>query len=408
MAFNIKENLHQNKDAWVDMFHVLRRELYNIFTDRGVLIVFFIACLVYPLVCGYIYNRELLYDIPVAVVDESNSSLSREYLRKIDATSEVKIQSYCSSMEQAKKMQSVSKVHGIIYIPKDFSYNLNRGEQSVVGVYADVTSFFWYRNIMLACSYVSQSMGAEIQVKNLIASGTDYEKAVSSVQPFKPTQHLLYNPGGYPSFILPIVLILVLQQTLLIGIGMLTGKATETNRLNTLIPDNAHYKGVFRIIFGRALALFITYLPIVVYVLIIIPKFFNLPQLVSSPYEILWFITPFLFSTILLGMTIGVFFKNRENSIPFYLFMSIPMLLLSGLSWPREAMPVFWEWFSRVIPSTDAVNGFVRMTTMGSSMSEISKEHLWLWILSGVYFITTFFAYRWRINKGNKEISQEE
>lgn len=408
MALNIKENLHQNKDAWVDMFHILRRELYNIFTDRGVLIVFFIACLVYPLVCGYIYNRELLYDIPVAVVDESKSSLSREYLRKIDATSEVKIQSYCSSMEQAKKMQSVSQVHGIIYIPKDFSYNLNRGEQSVVGVYADVTSFFWYRNIMLACSYVSQSMGAEIQVKNLIASGTDYKKAVSSVQPFKPNQHLLYNPGGYPSFILPIVLILVLQQTLLIGIGMLTGKVTETNKLNTLIPENAHYNGVFRIIFGRALALFITYIPIVVYVLIIIPKFFNLPQLVSSSYEILWFITPFLFSTILLGMTIGVFFKNRENSIPFYLFMSIPMLLLSGLSWPREAMPIFWECFSHVLPSTDAANGFVRMTTMGSSMSEISKEHLWLWILSGVYFITTFFAYRWRINKSIREISQVE
>ena len=166
-----------------------------------------------------------------------------------------------------------------------------------------------------------------------------------------------------------------------------------------MIPENAHYRGLLRIIFGRALALFITYIPIVIYMLIIVPKFFNLPQLADSSFEVLWFITPFLFAVILMGMTIGTFFKNKEDAIPFYIFLSVPMLLLTGLSWPREAMPAVWEAVSHLFPSTDAANAFARLNSMGSSMAEISSEHLWLWILAGFYFLTTYFAYQLKLKK---------
>lgn len=401
MGLHLRENLRDNRGAWVDMFHILRRELYNIFTDKGVLIVFFVACLVYPLACGYIYNRELLYDMPTAVVDESHSALSREFIRRLDATPEVRVTTHCNSMQQAQRLQQLSQVHGIVYIPSDFSTNLNSRKQTTVGVYGDVTSMFWYKNLALASSSVALTMGGEIQAKNLIASGKTYDQAVNSLQPFKPTQVVLFNPGGYPSFILPIVLILVLQQTLLIGIGMLTGKSNEDSRY-LLVPGNAHYRGLLRVIFGRALALFITYLPIMIYMLIIIPKFFNLPQLVTNPWKVIWFATPFLFAVILLGMTIGVFFKHRENAIPFYIFMSVPMLLLTGLSWPRQAMPAAWEAISHIFPSTDAANGFARMMTMGASMAEISSEHFWLWILAGFFFLTTFFAYNYKMRQSKK------
>lgn len=399
MKTNIQEKLRANKEAWIDMLHILRRELYTIFTDKGVLIVFFVACLVYPMVCGYIYNHEVMTDMPVAVVDKSNTALSREYIRRVDATPEVRIARSCESLQEAQNLQRHSQVHGIIYIPEDFSTSINTKRQTTVSIYADVTSFFWYRNLALASSSVSLTMGGEIQAKNRIAAGEMYDQAVSQVQPFKPTQHVLYNPGGYPSFILPIVLILVLQQTLLIGIGMMTGKATETNKLHIMIPENTHYRGLLRIIFGRALALFITYIPIVVYMLIIVPKFFNIPQLADSSFEILWFITPFLFAVILMGMTIGTFFKNKEDAIPFYIFLSVPMLLLTGLSWPREAMPAVWQAVSHLFPSTDAANAFARLNSMGSSMAEISSEHLWLWILAGFYFLTTYFAYQLKLKK---------
>ncbi|MBP3253457.1 MAG: ABC transporter permease [Bacteroidales bacterium] len=401
----IRYDLEENRKAWVDMFYILRKELYNIFTDKGTLIIFFIATLVYPLVCGYVYNKEMLRDSPIAVVDNNHSSLSRQYIRMLNATPEVQVVYQCMSMNEAKQLQKQGKVHGIVNIPQEFSSQINTGRQATVNVFCDVTSFFWYRNLATATSYVSRTMGYGIEAKNLIARGATYNEAMSSIRPFIPQEQLLYNPGGYPSFIFPIICIILLQQTILLGIGILAGKNSERTKNRNITPNNIHYRGLFRIIFGRMLAVFITYIPISIYVLIVVPHYFNIPQLYSSPIEVLLFIVPFLLASILLGMTCSTFFYHRENAIPFFIFMSIPILLMTGLPWPRESMPHFWRDFSYLFPATFAANGFVRMGTMGATLIEISKEHVSLWILVGVYWVTTFFTYRYRMMKVRKKTS---
>lgn len=310
-------------------------------------------------------------------------------------------------MLEAKDLQKHGKVHGIINIPKSFSYDINTGKQTHINVFADVSSFFWYRNLSVATAYVSRTMGYEIEAKGLIAKGSTYDDAVRSVRKFIPQEAVLYNPGGYPSFISPIVLIILIQQTIFMGIGMMAGKTTERSKWRDLTPNNVHYRGLFRIIFGRALAVFLVYIPISIYLLIIIPHLFNLPSLMSSPVELFWFIVPFLFASILLGMTISTMFYHRENAIPVYIFMSIPILLMSGFSWPREAMPDFWRAFSYIFPSTLASNGYIRMNTMGASMFEISSEHFALWIQVAIYLTTTFFAYNYRLTrKARKDLKQ--
>ena len=52
---------------------------------------------------------------------------------------------------------------------------------------------------------------------------------------------------------LPAVLVLILQQTMLLGIGMAAGTSRELNRNRELIPVSEHYGGIFRIVFGKAL-----------------------------------------------------------------------------------------------------------------------------------------------------------
>ena len=399
---NLKSQLKENRLAWVDMLYIYRKELFNIFTDGGAIIIFLVATLIYPLVVGFIYNKELLRNSPIAVVDNDHSALSRKYIRMIDATPETQVTYQCFSMEEAKQLQKHGKVHGIIHIPKGFSKSINTGRQTYVNVFADVTSFFWYRNLSVATSYVSRTMGYEIEAKGLIAKGSTYDDAVRSVRKFIPQERVLYNPGGYPSFILPIILIIVIQQTILMGTGILAGKTSERSKWKDLTPANVHYKGLFRIIFGRALAIFTIYIPISIYVLILVPHMFNLPQLASGPWDTLWFILPFILASIFLGMTISTFFYHRENALVVYIATSIPILLMTGFPWPREAMPNFWRNFSYIFPSTFGVQGFVRMNTMGASLVEISWEHFCLWVQVGIYFVTTFFAYRWRLTRKSR------
>lgn len=409
LNFNtIKQALKENRMAWLDMFYILRKELYGIFTDAGVVIIFFIATLIYPLAVCFIYYKESLHDAPIAIVDNSHSSLSRKYIRMIDATPEIKVEYECTSMAEAIDLQKHGKAHGIINIPKSFSKDINTGKQTYINVFADVSSFFWYRNLSVATAYASRTMGYEIETKGLIAQGSTYDDAVRGVRKFIPQETVLYNPGGYPSFLIPIVLIIVIQQTIFMGIGMMAGKTTERSKWRDLTPNNVHYRGLFRVIFGRALAVFIVYIPISIYLLIIIPHIFNLPALMSYPLELLWFIIPFLFASILLGMTISTLFYHRENAIPVYIFMSIPILLMSGFSWPREGMPEFWKIFSYIFPSTFAANGYVRMNTLGASFWEISTEHFALWVQVAVYLSTTFFAYRLRLTRKARQERRAE
>ena len=395
----LKRNLKENQKAWLDMFYIIRKELYNALTDKGTIIIFFVATLIYPLVCGYVYNNEMMYDAPIAVVDNNHSALSRQLIRMLDATSEVHVAYQCMNMEEAKELQKKGKVHGIVNIPQEFSRNIYSGKQATINVFADVTSFFWYRNLATATSYASRTMGYEIEAKNLIARGSTYDDAMRSIRPFIPQEQKLYAIGGYPTFILPIICIILLQQTILLGIGVLAGKNSERSKFENITPDNIHYRGIFRIIFGRLLAIFILYIPITVYVLIIVPHFFNMPQLYSNPLEVLLFVVPFILASILLGMTLSTMFHHRENAIPVFIFMSIPILLMSGLSWPRESMPTFWRDFSFLFPSTSAANGFVRMGTMGASFEQVGKENFVLWILCGVYFITCYVAYKYRLTR---------
>ena len=74
-----------------DLFYIWKREFQTTFRDQGVLIFFILVPLGYPLLYSFIYDNEVVREVPAVVVDDSHSSLSREYLRKVDATPDIQI-----------------------------------------------------------------------------------------------------------------------------------------------------------------------------------------------------------------------------------------------------------------------------------------------------------------------------
>ena len=90
------------KEALQLTWQITCQELKNVFTDSGVIIIFFAAGLLYPLVYGLVYFNESLTEVPVAVVDNSQSSMSRELIRKIDASPDLQVSFHSPSLEEAK------------------------------------------------------------------------------------------------------------------------------------------------------------------------------------------------------------------------------------------------------------------------------------------------------------------
>ena len=135
-----------------DILNVIKSEFKTLFKDRGVVIMLVLAPLAYPVLYCSLYRSETLIDVPVAAVDCSRSKESRELLRHIDATQNIQIVSRYPTLAEAKQAYYEKKVHGVVYIPADFSKRLQSGDQTTVSIYADISSFMYYRIINQACN----------------------------------------------------------------------------------------------------------------------------------------------------------------------------------------------------------------------------------------------------------------
>lgn len=193
------------------LFYIFRKELKATIKDQGVLIFFLLVPLAYPLVYAFIYTNEVVREVPTAVVDASNSTLSRKYIRMVDGSPDVRIQSYCADMEEAKLLVKEQKVYGVIYIPESFSRDIAEGKQTHVSIYCDMSGMLYYKAILIANTETSLKMNKAIQIKRL-GNTTNRQDEVSTT-PIEYESVSLFNPqDGFASFLIPAVLMLIIQQ----------------------------------------------------------------------------------------------------------------------------------------------------------------------------------------------------
>ena len=203
--------------------------------------------------------------------------------------------------------------------------------------------------------------------------------------------------AGYGNAILPGVLMLILQQTLLLGIGLAAGTARENNRYQDLVPISRHYSGIFRIVLGKSSCYFMLYLVMGAYLALVVPRLFGFVSLVSWT-TLAGLLVPYILSCIFFGMMLSCLVRYRENVMLLVVFTSVPFLFLTGLSWPQSNIPGIWQGFAYLIPSTFGVRGFLRISSMGATLSDIRVEYQALWIQVFAYLVLTCAVYRYQIN----------
>ena len=398
--------LYRIKEGVRDMCYIWTKEMRQTVTDEGVLIFFLLVPILYPLLYSWAYSNELVREVPVAVVDLSHSHQSREFIREFDATPDAKVAYYCNSLDEARALVGKQVVHGVLYFPTDFQTNVLRMEQSHVGVYCDMSLMLAYKAIYQSAQAVASNMNSKMQIA-LSGNYTDREDQIST-KPLEFEEVPVFNPtGGYGSFLIPGVLILIIQQTMLLGIGLAAGTARESNRYHDLVPVSRHYNGIFRIVLGKSMAYFMIYAVIAAYLTIIVPRLFGFTSLLSGA-PLLALMVPYILSCIFFGMMLSCLVRYRENVILLVVFTSLPFLFLSGISWPQSSIPGAWRSIATLLPSTFGVRGFIRINGMGATLSDIRLEYQSIWVLTLVYFFATCLVYRFQIiaahNHANERI----
>lgn len=381
------------------------KTLRSIFTDSGVLLLAIIVPLVYPLLYSWIYTNEVTREVPVCVVDHSGSASSRNFIRLMDGTPDLQVAAQCADMKEAERMLAEQKAYGIIYFPTDFATKTNRMEQSFISVYVDMSFMLYYKTIYMTLTNLNLQENTKIQLK-LAQNKTDREDQLQAAS-IKIEEHSLFNTtGGYGNFLLQAVIVLIIQQTLILGISMRAGWNRQLRDLGGRKRDGASiymhkkentYHNILKDFWGIFLSYGAVYLVMATYVLLVTPRIFGFAQRISF-HDFCVLLVPMLFAMLGFAMAISTIFKRREDCMICVVFSSLPMLFLVGVSWPEASIPQFWEYVAWFIPGTPAARAFVRLNEMGNTLQSV-YPYLAALIVQGLFYILIYFLRQFQLRR---------
>ena len=380
------------------MGRVFSAELRLMIHDPGILLFFVALPLLYPVVYTLIYNPEVLHKLPVAVVDDSRTAESRHFVQMASASPSIDIYAYCADMGEARRLMAEKEVFGIMHIPSDYARNIGNGDVSHVSFYSDMSLLLRYRTFVGALTDLQIEVIQDITGEKIAGLGMETLAGDMSSPIGSRAQMLGDVEQGFASFVIPGIVILILQQSMILGIAMLGGTSSERRRRNGGIDPLLPSAPASARVWGCALAYTVFYFPMTLYILRIIPWIFNLPHF-GDPSVYLLFILPLLLATAFLGQALNIFMKERENCFILIVFTSVLFLFLSGLTWPRYAMNGLWTWIGNCIPAVWGVEGFIRINSNSASLHEVGTAFTAMWILAAVYMVAASIVTRIQFSK---------
>jgi len=388
--------------------HHFLHELKAIVSDKGAILILFIAVVIYPIIYSIVYSNETVTSLSVAIVDQDQSAASRKYGQMLDASAEVNVAAHPTDLQLAEKLLKDSKVSGVIFIPEGFEKQLLKGQQAYVSLYADAAYFLKYRNELMAVTYTNAYFSAGISIKKYMAAGQDYKQALASNSPLDPQTHILYNPGsGYGSFVMPGIMLIVIQQTLLIGIGLMGGSFSESKKSPFKLAPQERKREIMPHLFGKAGAYLLASLFNVAFTLVIVYNWFNYTDKADF-LHVMMLIFPFLVAVVFLGIGISTLFIHRESAIVFMVFLSPIALFLTGISWPLSAIPEWLVVLSKLSPASNLVPAYYRLRNMGVGLAGVKHEMLMLYLQAAIYIGLTAAYYFYRLARVNKRLAAKE
>ena len=380
-------------DMLKQLFKVYCQEFRIVIRDPGIIIFFLFLPLAYPVIYSLIYNPELVRDVAVVVVDNDRSDISRELVRNFDATQEAWVIGYASDMAEARRAMDNHDCYGILEIPAGFGKRIKNNEQGEAVLYGEMSLLLRYRGLLVAATNVSQAMGAQILSEKINLVAPLAETVIDG--DLMPIKNITMGniEGGFDSFIMPGILILILHQCIILASGMAGGAKRE--RPSLIGYNSFNEQPSVLMTMGGQMLCYITILLIpIIYLLHYVPLMFSFPM-AGNLLEELAFILPMVLACVGLGWCVQGIVWERESIFVLWVVTSVVFLFLSGLTWPRYAMPGFWKAISDCIPATWGMEGFIKMNTNGSTLAQVSKCYINLWILAGAYMVAAYCVQRW-------------
>ncbi len=387
--------LKKIKTALLLFYPVFVRQLRMIIHDQGLIIFFLFLPFVYPVLYSLIYNPELVRDVSVVVIDHDRTAASRDFTRSFDATQGARVVGYAADITEARRAMNSHQCYGILEIPQGYGRKLGSGQQAPVVLYCEMSLLLRYRSLLVSATDVQLALGAQIQAQEI--NSTIPLGASFNVGDPMPVENINMGDitGGFDSFIMPAVIIFILHQCIVLSVGMMGGAYRERPELYFLNPFTKKHP-IFLSMLARVLVvIFIMFVPMC-FLIHYVPLIFAFPM-AGNVWQIFAFLLPMVIACCFLGDCLQSIVRQREDIFVIWVATSLMLLFLSGITWPRFAMNDFWKALGDLFPATFAAQGFVRISSNGATLSQVSDCYVILWLQAAAYCLLAYFIQRFSV-----------
>ena len=378
---------------WRAILAAYKREFRRVVGDSDIILVVLAAPIVYALFYGGVYWYKGEHEAPIVIVDRDQSELSRTLIRFLDASEMIEVTNVTADFNEAREYIYNLSDEGIVYIPDTFQKSIKTGQSGELMVYLNTSRFLVSNDLYKAINEIGITIGVSAKIRYLQSRGLDYDQAMAVAEPISTEVRSLFNPGGYyGDFLLPGLLLLILQQTMLIGLAESIARERESNSLRQWLIDTRG--NIFAAITGKSLFYIILYIIYAAFFYAVIAGLFHL-NLTGNGIIMLILLIPFFAVIVMMGILISSLFNKKIQALQFLALTSIPIFLLSGYSWPLQSMPAVIRWLAYLVPTTPFLDAFTRVALMNAGLADVIGALVHIIILLIIYYILA----AWRLRK---------
>lgn len=366
-----------------------------IWKDKRILAVLLIIPVAYMLIFGSMYGQGQIQNLATVYVDESNTPLSQQIIQAFDTSHSFSIEGRLFSEEElVKQIERGQAVVGLI-IPKDLTDKIMQDKHSEIMTIIDGSNIMISNAAIRNANEIIQTFSAGISAKRLEAKGIELNQAHSIQYAYR----IFYNPGfSYGIFMLIGLLGAVIQQVLFLGISLAVTREKETDRWVEYLE---HWQQPWKIIYAKFVPYFLIGIFNLLFNIGVLQFLFKIPVLGSTALLIVLSLA-FVLSLLGIGFLASLTAKTQLQATQITMLIAMPSFLLSGFTWPFDAMPTWVAYLGHALPLTYFLNGLRELAIKGNGWEMISADVYILFFMASLSILLSLFLLH---VQGKKEYS---
>ncbi len=375
---------------------IIKREVGWISSDLDLAAMLIAAPLFYSFFYGTMYMNKIETEVPVAVYDEDRSNDSYQFVKDLNANALINVKATLNNPDEIKEKLINEEVQGVIYIPKNFSSDLKYNRTVTLKTFLNTHRFLHSNDLNKAINEVALYKSEQIRIQYFNSKSFSDEQAKELSAPLKDETRMLFNPSeSYGDFLIPAILVLVLQQTLFMGLGQSMAKENETKKfieLKYMSENNSLVTIAGKIIYY--ITLYLAYASLFFTVHLYVFKI----EFKGSYLAFLLMSVLLLLSISFLALIIGSFFSKKVHALILISFTTYPLFFIAGYSWPKFSMPLVAQIIGYLIPTTPFLQSLNRVVLMGAGIKHIIPEIINVFALTIMYLLIAFWVIRKKLS----------